>query len=57
MVLQYHAGVQQVGRMSAAICGETSAEMGLLISDGRVFDHLKRDFLPAEFRQWTYGGL
>ena len=31
--------------------------MGLLISDGRVFDHLQRDCLPAEFRQSTYEGL
>jgi hypothetical protein len=31
--------------------------MGLLISDGRVFDHLNRDYLPAEFRHLTYEGL
>jgi hypothetical protein len=32
-------------------------QMGLLISDGRVFDHLKRGYLPAEFQQLTYEGL
>jgi hypothetical protein len=31
--------------------------MGLLISDGRVFDHLKRDYLSAEFRQLTYDDI
>ena len=31
--------------------------MGLLISDGRVFDDLKREYLPPEFRQLTYEDL
>jgi hypothetical protein len=31
--------------------------MGLLISDGLVFDHLKRDYLPEEFQRLTYEGL
>ena len=28
--------------------------MGILIFRGRVIDHLKREYLPAEFRQITY---
>ena len=31
--------------------------MGLLISDRQVFDDLKREYLPPEFRQLTYGDL
>lgn len=31
--------------------------MGILIFRGRVIDHLKRDYLPAEFRQTTYSGI
>src|SRR3954463_2197542 len=31
--------------------------MGILIFRGRVVDHLKREVLPAEFRQITYEGL
>jgi hypothetical protein len=31
--------------------------MGLLISDGRVYNDLKREFLPPEFRQITYESL
>jgi hypothetical protein len=31
--------------------------MGILIFRDRVIDHLKREYLPAEFRQITYEGL
>jgi hypothetical protein len=31
--------------------------MGILIFRGRVIDHLKREALPAEFRQISYEGL
>jgi hypothetical protein len=31
--------------------------MGILIFRGRVIDHLKREVLPAEFRQISYEGL
>jgi hypothetical protein len=31
--------------------------MGILIFRGRVVDHLKREVLPAEFRQISYEGL
>jgi hypothetical protein len=31
--------------------------MGLLISNRRVFDDLKREYLPPEFRQLTYEDL
>src|SRR4051812_6425808 len=31
--------------------------MGLVISDGRVLDDLKRDYLPPEFQQLTYEAL
>ena len=31
--------------------------MGILIFRGRVIDHLKRDYLPMEFRQISYAGL
>jgi hypothetical protein len=36
---------------------ETWPLMGILIFRGRVIDHLKRDYLPAEFRQITYEGI
>jgi hypothetical protein len=31
--------------------------MGILIFSDRVIDHLRRDYLPAEFRQITYEGI
>jgi hypothetical protein len=31
--------------------------MGILIFGDRVIDHLKREYLPAEFRKLTYDGL
>jgi hypothetical protein len=31
--------------------------MGILIFRDRVIDHLKREYLPVEFRQITYEGL
>ena len=31
--------------------------MGLVISDGRVVDDLKREYLPPEFQQLSYEGL
>src|SRR4051812_14020366 len=31
--------------------------MGILIFPDRVIDHLKRQYLPAEFRQITYQGI
>jgi hypothetical protein len=36
---------------------ETRPLMGILIIRDRVIDHLKREYLPAEFRQITYEGL
>lgn len=36
---------------------ETWPLMGILIFRDRVIDHLKREYLPAEFRQITYEGL
>jgi hypothetical protein len=31
--------------------------MGLLISDGRVYNDLKREYLPEEVRHITYEGI
>jgi hypothetical protein len=36
---------------------ETWPLMGILIFRDRVIDHLKREYLPAEFRQISYEGL
>jgi hypothetical protein len=36
---------------------ETWPLMGILIFRDRVIDHLKREYLPAEFRQIIYEGL
>jgi hypothetical protein len=56
-LLDDYPGWQIIVRVFARKGESPLPEMGLLISDGRVFDHLKRDFLPAEFRQLTYEGL
>jgi hypothetical protein len=56
-VLDDYPGWQIIVRVFARKGESPLPQMGLLISDGRVFDHLKRDFLPTEFRQLTYEGL
>ena len=56
-VLDSYPGWQIIVRVFARKGEAPLPQMGLLISDGRVFDHLNRDHLPAEFRQLTYEGL
>jgi hypothetical protein len=56
-VLDDYPGWQIVVRVFERKGEAPLPQMGLLISDGRVVDHLKRDFLPAEFRKLTYEGL
>jgi hypothetical protein len=56
-VLDDFPGWQIIVRVFARKGEAPLPAMDLLISDGRVFDHLKRDYLPAEFRQLTYEGL
>jgi hypothetical protein len=31
--------------------------MGILIFPDRIIDHLKREYLPPEFRQISYAGI
>jgi hypothetical protein len=56
-VLDAYPGWQIVVRVFARKGEAPLPQMGLLISDGRVFDDLKREYLPPEFRQLTYEGL
>jgi hypothetical protein len=56
-VLNDYPGWQIIVRIFARNMGAPLPPMGLLISDGRVFDDLKREYLPAEFRQITYENI
>jgi hypothetical protein len=56
-VLRNYPGWQIIVRVFARKGEAPLPPMELLISDGRVFDHLNRDYLPAEFRQLTYEGI
>ena len=41
-------------RVDARGAGESWPLMGILIFPDRVIDHLKREYLPEEFRAWRY---
>ena len=56
-VLDDFPGWQIIVRVFARKGESPLPEMVLLISDGRVFDYLNRDHLPAEFRQLSYESL
>jgi hypothetical protein len=56
-VLDDYPGWQIIVRVFARKMEAPLPPMGLLISDGRVIDHLHREHLPPEFRQLTYEGI
>ena len=48
----------QIALFIFAVDGEPPLpRMGLLISDGRVYDDLKREYLPEDVRHITYEGI
>src|SRR5882672_11092031 len=53
-VLDDYPGWQIIVRVFARDMEPPLPPMGLLISDGRVFHDLKREYLPEEIRQITY---
>jgi hypothetical protein len=56
-VLDDFPGWQIIMRIFALDTEPPLPRMGLLISDGRVFHDLKREYLPAEVRHITYEGI
>jgi hypothetical protein len=56
-VLDDYPGWQIIVRVFARDMEPPLPPMGLLISDGRVFHDLKREYLPEEIRQITYEGI
>ena len=56
-VLDDFPGWQIIMRIFALDTEPPLPQMGLLISDGRVYNNLKREFLPPEFRQLNWDGI
>jgi hypothetical protein len=56
-VLDDFPGWQIIMRIFALDTEPPLPRMGLLISDGRVYNDLKREFLPPEFRQLNWDGI
>jgi len=56
-VLDDYPGWQIVVRVFARGGAAPLPAMGLLITDGRVVDGLKREYLPEEFWRWSYEGI
>lgn len=56
-VLDDFPGWQIIMRIFALDTEPPLPRMGLLISDGRVYNDLKREYLPEEIRQISYEGI